>query len=105
MVQVTVVDRNSKVHEISGSKGSSMMETIRDSGIPDIEAICGGSCSCATCHIYVEAVWLRKLPSPRDDETALLSDTSNYNENSRLSCQIQLSESLSGIRVQIAPTA
>jgi len=68
-----------------------------------VTAICGGMCSCATCHVYVDEAWASKLPAPMSDETDMLKDLVSYRPNSRLSCQVQLSAALAGLRVTIAP--
>jgi 2Fe-2S ferredoxin len=80
------------------------MEVIRDWGV-GIKAECGGSCSCATCHVYVAEPWFAKLPAPSDDEEDLLFSTLDKKPNSRLSCQILLSEDLDGLELTIAPSA
>ena len=78
------------------------MEPLRDMD-EGVAAICGGMCSCATCHVYVDQDWLAKLPPPMSDESDMLGDLNDRRENSRLSCQIVLQDSLSGLRVTIAP--
>jgi len=80
------------------------MEVIRDWGL-NIMAECGGSCTCATCHVYVEGDWFDKLPPPSDDEEDLLFSTLDKKPNSRLSCQILLSEELDGLTVTLAESA
>ncbi|MET0363398.1 MAG: ferredoxin, partial [Sphingobium sp.] len=69
----------------------------------DMLALCGGCCSCATCHVFVDAEFADRLPAISDDENDLLDTSSHRNEHSRLSCQIMLTEDLSGLRVAIAP--
>jgi 2Fe-2S ferredoxin len=78
------------------------MEPLRDMD-EGVAAICGGMCSCATCHVYVDQEWLARLPPPMSDETDMLGDLNDRRENSRLSCQIVLQDALSGLRVTIAP--
>ena len=79
------------------------MENIR--GLDrSVEAICGGMCSCATCHVYIDGAWASKLPAPMSDETDMLKDLTTYRKgSSRLSCQVQLGEALDGLKVTIAP--
>lgn len=103
MSKIYVTDWSGKEHVIEGRAGSTVMENIKRAGIADLAAICGGCCSCATCHVYVDEAWLAKLTPRADDEEELVSDTSVYQENSRLSCQIPFSEALDGLRVTIAP--
>ena len=79
------------------------MEIIRDHGLP-IKAECGGACCCATCHVYVEDEWLDKIPDARDDELDMLDEAVDVEDNSRLSCQLIMSEALDGIRLKLAPT-
>lgn len=102
MPMVLVVDRDGKERELDAPAGATLMEPLRDMD-DGVAAICGGMCSCATCHVYVDPAWLAKLPAPMSDETDMLSDLSNRHENSRLSCQISLKEALSGLKVMIAP--
>lgn len=80
------------------------MEVIRDHGLP-IKAECGGACSCATCHVYVSEKWLPKLFAPRDEEIEMLDQAFHVHENSRLSCQILMSDALDGLEVTLAPEA
>jgi 2Fe-2S ferredoxin len=79
------------------------MELIRASGIGDIEAICGGSCACATCHVYVDDSFRDRLPRMTEDEDDLLDTSTHRGERSRLSCQLTWTEQLDGLRVEIAP--
>jgi 2Fe-2S ferredoxin len=80
------------------------MEVIRDWGL-NIKAECGGACSCATCHVYVEEPWFSQIPPPSDDEEDLLYSTLDKKPNSRLSCQILLNDDLDGMRVTLAKSA
>ena len=101
-VYVTDLDGNTK--EIEGKAGWTLMEVIRDDGMP-IKAECGGACACATCHVYVDAAWADKLPAPDADEHGLVSDEPTYQPNSRLSCQIEMTDAMDGLTVTIAPEA
>ncbi len=102
MTKIRVVDREGVEHEIEGEIGWSIMEVIREAGLP-IEAACGGCCACATCHVYVEPEWLLRLEEPDEDENMMLDEAFEVQDNSRLSCQIRLTEELEGIRVTLAP--
>jgi 2Fe-2S ferredoxin len=82
--------------------GGVLMEPLRDLDA-GISAICGGMCSCATCHVYVDPEWVSKLPAAMSDETDMLRDLSTRRDNSRLSCQIQLTAAIDGLRVTVAP--
>ena len=103
MAELKVVDRDGIEHSIEGRTGISVMETLREVEW-GVAAICGGMCSCATCHIYVEGDWMQRLPAPQPDEKELLQELSGYDPaRSRLSCQVQFEEGLSGLKVEIAP--
>jgi 2Fe-2S ferredoxin len=102
MPLLKVVDRDGKEHEINAPSGGVLMEPLRDMD-DGVTAICGGMCSCATCHVFVDPAWTDKLPKQMSDELDMLKDLSAYQPNSRLSCQIQLTAALSGLKVTIAP--
>jgi 2Fe-2S ferredoxin len=102
MPMLKVVDRDGVEHQVQAGAGGSLMEPLRDNDL-GITAICGGMCSCATCHVYVDAAWAGRLPAPMSDETDMLKDLSTYRSNSRLSCQIHLSDALDGLKVTVAP--
>ncbi len=101
MAILQVVDRDGVAHEVECKPGLKVMEVLRELDY-GVAAICGGMCSCATCHIYVDGAWLEKLPPPMSDERELLSELSHYRENSRLSCQVEMTAALSGLKVTIA---
>jgi 2Fe-2S ferredoxin len=103
-VRIWVTDPQGVEHELEGLEGWRVMEVIRDWGL-DIKAECGGACSCATCHVYVDDGDFAKLAPPSDDEEDLLFSTLDKQPTSRLSCQILLSEALDGLKVTIAPSA
>lgn len=101
MATLTIIGRDGRRETIDATSGSSVMELIRTAGFDEVLAICGGNCSCATCHVYV-----MDGPSPvaiGDDENDLLDASAYRTERSRLSCQIRFEERLSGLTVQIAP--
>lgn len=102
MPTVRVIDRDGVEQEVSAPSGAVLMEPLRDMD-NGVAAICGGMCSCATCHVYVDEEWVAKLPAPMSDEGDMLGDLVSRRENSRLSCQIVLNDTLSGLKVQIAP--
>lgn len=102
MTLLRVVDRDGVEHEVDGHSGFTLMENLRDLDY-GVAAICGGMCACATCHVYVDDAWRDRLPAPQSDETDLVSDLVNKRPNSRLSCQVNFSEQLAGLKVQIAP--
>ena len=103
MPRILVIDRMGSAHAIDGEAGRSLMETLRDAGLP-VEAACGGCCSCATCHVYVDADWRSKVGPRGDVEHALLSLSDSLDgDASRLSCQILLNGGLDGLKVTLAP--
>lgn len=90
------------MHELEAIDGWRVMEIIRDHGLP-IKAECGGCCACATCHVYVDEGWRDRLYPMRDDEQDALDLAPAVQDNSRLSCQILMSEALDGLKVTLAP--
>lgn len=90
-------------HTVEAAVGETVMDAALDNGVPGIQAQCGGGCTCSTCHVYVEAAWLARLPSPVPDEQDLLAYLPQRTPESRLSCQIELTETLSGLRVHVPP--
>ncbi|MGA3158434.1 MAG: 2Fe-2S iron-sulfur cluster-binding protein [Steroidobacteraceae bacterium] len=102
MPVIKVVDLNGSEQQVDVAVGGVLMEPLRDLDA-GISAICGGMCSCATCHVYVDPEWVGKLPAAMSDETDMLRDLSTRRDNSRLSCQIQLTAAVDGLRVTIAP--
>ena len=103
MAKLIVVTRDGTEHEIEGDTSLTVMENIRDAGFDELLALCGGCCSCATCHVHVDEAWTAKVGGPGDDEADLLDSSDFRQENSRLSCQIQFSDDLDGLKVTIAP--
>jgi 2Fe-2S ferredoxin len=103
MARMIVVDRDGKEHEIEAKPGLKVMEILRELDY-GVAAICGGLCSCATCHVYVDANWAGRLPKPQSDELELLNELPDFKKDvSRLSCQVDFTEGLSGLKVAIAP--
>jgi 2Fe-2S ferredoxin len=103
MPKLTVVTREGDESTVDGDAGLSVMEVIRDHGFDELLALCGGCCSCATCHIHVDPAFAGLLPPMSEDENDLLDSSDNRDETSRLSCQIMFSDALDGLRVTIAP--
>ena len=103
MAQITVVNRDGEVAKVDAEIGLSVMEIIRDAGYDELLALCGGSCSCATCHVYVDDAWLDKVGEANEDENELLDTSEARESNSRLSCQIEMTDALDGLKVKIAP--
>ncbi len=103
MVQIVVTTREGVARDIASGTDGSVMETIRHAGFDELLALCGGCASCATCHVYVDEEFLDRLPLITDDEVDLLDSSDHRRPNSRLSCQLPLTEALEGLRVTIAP--
>ena len=102
MPKLTVINRAGEESTIDADTGLSVMEAIRDNGFDELLALCGGCCSCATCHIHVDPEFAAKLPPMSEDENDLLDSTTDRDETSRLSCQIPFSDALDGLKVRIA---
>ena len=102
MPKLIITDRSGKKSEIEYDSNFTLMETLRDKGY-DIEASCGGCCACATCHVYIDEKWTNKLKNMDDDEESMLDQAFDVKNNSRLSCQIDLSEEFDGLEIEIAP--
>jgi 2Fe-2S ferredoxin len=103
-MKIIVTDQAGEIHELEGLDGWRVMEIIRDWGL-NIRADCGGSCACATCHVYVDEAWLPRLSPPSEDEEDLLYTSPDKQPNSRLSCQILMSDALDGLQVTLAQSA
>jgi ferredoxin, 2Fe-2S len=103
VASVFVTTREGQTHELEAQPGLSVMEIIRDAGISELLALCGGSCSCATCHVYVDPEFASRLGEMSEDENDLLDAADSRQNNSRLSCQIRYGEALEGLKVTIAP--
>jgi ferredoxin, 2Fe-2S len=102
MPRLIVTTREGEVRELDGEAGLSVMEVIRDGGIDELLALCGGCCSCATCHVHVDAEWLPRLAPMGPDEDDLLDSSSDRDATSRLSCQLPFGPDLDGLRVTVA---
>jgi len=103
MPKLIVVNRAGEEQAVDGDSGLSVMEVIRDSGFDELLALCGGCCSCATCHVYVDPAFADQLPAMTEDENDLLDSSDHRNDTSRLSCQLILSDAVDNLRVTIAP--
>ncbi|PZU11792.1 2Fe-2S iron-sulfur cluster-binding protein [Sphingomonas sp.] len=102
MPKLIVTLRDGSTQEIEGEEGLSVMEVIRDAGIDELLALCGGCCSCATCHIHVDPAFADRLPPMSEDESDLLDSSDYRDETSRLSCQVPFSAAVDGLAVRIA---
>ncbi|WP_174274354.1 2Fe-2S iron-sulfur cluster-binding protein [Sphingomonas bacterium] len=102
MPKLIVVTREGEERELEGEAGLSVMEVIRDAGIDELLALCGGCCSCATCHVHVDPAFADALPPMSDDENDLLDSSDHRDSTSRLSCQLPFGEALDGLKIRIA---
>mgnify|MGYP006358974465 CR=1 FL=1 len=102
MPKITVISRNGSARDVEAENGLSLMEVIRDNGFDELLALCGGCCSCATCHVHIDAAFADKLPAMSEDENDLLDSSDHRNEFSRLSCQVPITDALDGLKVTIA---
>ena len=101
MAKITYIEHNGKNHTIDVQNGLSVMEGAVQNNIPGIDADCGGSMACATCHVYVKEEWFNKLPKKEDGEEDMLDMAFEPKKNSRLSCQILVSDELNGLIVNL----
>ena len=102
MAQLTIVSRDGSEKTVQGRNGWSVMENIREAGFDELLALCGGCCSCATCHVHGDEQFLAILPPMGEDEDDLLDSSGDRRADSRLSCQIEFGEALDGLRGTIA---
>ena len=103
MPNITVVNQSGEETIVAAATGRTLMEVIRDNGFDELLALCGGCCSCATCHVLVDPAFADKLPKLSEDENDLLDSSDHRTEFSRLSCQVPITDALEGLRVTIAP--
>jgi ferredoxin, 2Fe-2S len=99
MAKITYIDAAGVARTVDGEIGSTVMETAIKNGVPGIEAECGGACACSTCHVYVDEAWREKTGEPSPMEEDMLDFAFEVKPNSRLSCQIKVSEALDGLVV------
>ena len=101
MAKITSINHNNKSQTLEVQNGLSVMEGAVQNDVPGIDADCGGGMACATCHVYVNEKWLDKLPTKEDGEEDMLDMAFEPKKNSRLSCQLVVSDSLDGLVVNI----
>jgi 2Fe-2S ferredoxin len=103
MPTVTFIQPDGTREDVEAEVGYSVMEAATLNGIRGIEAECGGACSCATCHVHVDAEWLGRLPEMEPMEDAMLDAANDRRADSRLSCQLEVTEELDGLTVTVVP--
>ncbi len=101
MAKITFIEHNGTQHEVDVDNGTSVMNAAIDNLVPGIDADCGGQCSCATCHVYIDSDWVAKAGSPDDQEESMLDLNPERQPNSRLSCQIPVTDELDGLVVTL----
>lgn len=101
MLKVSYIEFNGTCHEVQGNEGQTLMEVATQHLVPGILGDCGGTCSCATCHVYVAAEWLDKIDAASEDELGVLEGALEIRENSRLCCQIKLARAMDGIVLRL----
>lgn len=102
MPKLIVVNRAGVETAVDAADGLTVMEAIRDNGFDELLALCGGCCSCATCHVHVDPAFKERLAPMSEDEDDLLESSDHRDENSRLGCQVPLTADLDGLKVTIA---
>ena len=103
MPKITYIEHNGKSHQIEVSNGLSIMEGAVQNNVPGIDADCGGSCACATCHLYIDKDWKEKLPIIEIDEESMLDQAFHVTSQSRLGCQIEYNDNINGLKLTLAP--
>jgi 2Fe-2S ferredoxin len=101
MPKITYVEQNGTKHEVEAEVGMTVMEAAVKNLVPGIEAECGGACSCATCHVYVDEAWRKATGQPEEMEEDMLDFAFDVRASSRLSCQIKITEELDGLVVHL----
>ena len=101
MAKITFIQHDGTEHVHEGKTGLSVMEVAVKNNVPGIDADCGGACACATYHVYIEPEWVEKAGGRNPMEEDMLDFAFDVRENSRLSCQIKVSDALDGLRVKV----
>ena len=101
MPKITYIEHDGTSHEVDADVGTTVMNAALDNLVPGIDADCGGECSCATCHVMVDGEWMAKVGQPNETEESMLDLNPERQENSRLSCQINVTEDLDGLVVNL----
>ena len=102
MIKIRVTDFDGEAHDIAAKPGEILMELLREQDW-GVAALCGGMCSCATCHVFVDDAWVESFPPKESDEEELLEILDHFQPNSRLSCQLHIQDSHDGLAVILAP--
>jgi 2Fe-2S ferredoxin len=103
MPNLVIITRQGEQHTIAAATGRSLMEEIRNAGIDEMQALCGGCAACCTCHVFVDPARVGELPAMQEQEDELLASSDARTACSRLACQIPVTDALDGLCVTIAP--
>lgn len=101
MAKITFIQADGKQQVVEADKGLTVMEAAKKAMVPGIEAECGGACACATCHVYVDGDWLEKVGKPNEMEADMLDFAFDVRDESRLSCQIKVTDDLDGLILRV----
>lgn len=101
MTKITFIESNGAEHVVEAEVGATLMETAVRNMVPGIDADCGGACACATCHVYIEPEWTEKTGERNEMEADMLDFAFDVRENSRLSCQVKVTDDLDGLVVRV----
>jgi ferredoxin, 2Fe-2S len=101
MTKITFIERNGATHVVNASADGTIMQAAKAANVPSILADCGGACACATCHVVVDTEWFGRLPAATDVERQMLEFAVGAEPNSRLSCQIAVTEALDGLILRL----
>jgi 2Fe-2S ferredoxin len=101
LIELTFIEHNGEVHNVRAAPGTNLMQAALDNNVPGIDADCGGSCACGTCHVFIDTSWMDKAGEPSESECAMLEMTPEKNEMSRLACQITVETPLNGLVVKL----
>ena len=103
MPKITFIAHGGEEYTVEAASGSNVMQAATANGVPGIDGDCGGALACATCHVFVADSWAARLPAAQGDETELLQELSGRRPTSRLSCQVEFTPALDGLRLTVAP--
>ncbi len=101
MAKITYIEHSGTEHTVEIANGDNLMDGAVDNDLPGIDALCGGCCSCSTCHVYVDEAWVGKVPAADEDELGVLEGASERRPTSRLACQVEVSDALDGLVVRL----
>lgn len=104
MPKVIFIESSDVEHSVEAPLGRSLMQVAVDNMVPGIDGECGGACSCATCHVYVDPAWQERLPPRSSDEAFMLEGATDVGESSRLSCQLKMREEWDGLILRVPAT-